>query len=113
MTESEWIELYLLRALDRREPAAIDELIGDVRSQAENHGLLARGQVAKIDRVYIGRDLLADWERREPPLAVQADYRPDELSPTGNILSHGRQRFELTDAGEAEMRRLESLAGLE
>lgn len=111
MTVDERLALYALRALDRLEPATIDELIAEIRAQAVTSELLSEPESRKIEHVYVGRDLIANWEREEPPLVAQTNYRPDELAPTGAPLAHAQPRFELTDAGEAEMRRLERATG--
>lgn len=103
------LKLCALRALDRLEPATIDELVYAIREDAVAEGILPESQAVKIERVAVGRDMLANWERADPPLVQQTDYRPDELAPTGAPLSHAQARFELTDAGDVEIERLERL----
>lgn len=108
----DWLRVYTFRALNRLEPATIEELISDVRSQAATAGILPAGQIAKIDRVLVGRDIIANWERAAPPLVTQVDYNPSEISSTGNVLPGAQSRFALTEDGEQEMRRVERRGGL-
>jgi hypothetical protein len=110
MTIDDRLKLIALQALDRLEPATIDELVYEIQSRAVAEGVLPQSQAVKLERVYVGRDLIANWERTDPPLVQQTDYRPDELAPTGAPLRHAQSRFELTEAGEAEMQRLDRSA---
>jgi hypothetical protein len=107
MTESELVEMYLLRALSQNEPAPISALVVALRQQAEGAGLLPPGQVDKLDDVLVGRALV-EWGRREPPL-VDSEYAPAALLPHGNVREGAERLWSLTDEGDVELNRLERL----
>jgi hypothetical protein len=98
------IELEGIRALDRREPATVSELVGDLRKSLPKAGLMP---AEKVDEVLV-RGMLEEWRRHEPSLAVN-DFAPDDVDPLGRVRPGAERiwfRTEAADVREAQLARL-------
>lgn len=107
MTLEETAARYVLRALDRLEPASTWALVSEVQDEAERDGALGPGQAAKLDNVFVGRALV-DWHRADPPV-VESDFGPKDVLPAGGLRDGAERLYTLTGAGQAELDRLERL----
>lgn len=80
--------------------------LGGSASEAEITALLGPRMVeaglvdlpGKVDRVYVGRDLLGYCQRHDPPL-IHRFYRPEDLDHLKRPRSEAVLQFALTDAG--------------
>jgi hypothetical protein len=110
MTETELVEMYLLRALSQNEPAPVSTLVASVQRQADGAGVLPPGQAVKLDSILVGRALM-EWARQSPPL-VDFDYDPADLLPQNNVRAGAERQWSMTDVADRELTRLERLAGV-
>lgn len=102
--------MYVLRGLTQHEPAPISTLVAVVQRQAGVDGFLPASQIPKLDDILVGSALM-NFGRAEPPL-VDFGYDPADLLPHGNVRPGAERLWNLTDADDVELERLERLAGV-
>jgi len=101
LTQDEWLQLQLLRAINWADPATPDALLGRVLAKAVGTGMYP---VHKLDETGI-HPLLAAWQRADPRL-VTNDFSAADVDEGGRVREGARRVYTLTEAGEAEMARL-------
>jgi hypothetical protein len=106
VTEHERMTFEVLDTIDRREPVTLDEMVAELRERLVAAGVLQTS--AKVDRVWVGRDVLARLERHEPPLVV-SEIPHEQVDGYGRPLPGAAEAFTLTSAGDHERERLERL----
>lgn len=106
MTHGDWIALGGLRAIDRLQPVTVDELVFALRDDLGRSGLVPE---RKVDELLVGRDILAAWHKAG---LLETEYAPDDYDHLGRLRPGARRGYFLTDAGGAELHRLERQAGV-
>lgn len=106
MTHSDWIALAGLRAINRLQPVTVDELVFALREDRGRSGLVPEG---KVDELLVGRDILAAWHKAG---FLETEYAPGDYDHLGRLRPGARRGYLLTDAGDAELDRLERRAGV-
>jgi len=106
LNHDDWIALAGLRAIARRQPVTVDELVLALRVDLGRAGLVPEH---RVDEILVSRDLVADWLTEG---LEEAEYAPADVDHLGRPRRRARRGYSLTVAGGHELRRLERLAGV-